>query len=85
MALVFCPDCGKEYSSRAKACPNCGCPNDEQAELDRHVIIETTKEERKEMQNIANTKVRASIWIELAIRAIIILATFFICSRLGWY
>ena len=21
-----CPECGKEVSSRAKACPNCGCP-----------------------------------------------------------
>lgn len=26
MALIKCPDCGKEVSSRAPACPNCGCP-----------------------------------------------------------
>lgn len=26
MALIKCPDCGKEISSRAKSCPNCGCP-----------------------------------------------------------
>lgn len=26
MALVTCPDCGKQVSSRAKACPECGCP-----------------------------------------------------------
>ena len=26
LALITCPDCGKEVSSRAPACPNCGCP-----------------------------------------------------------
>lgn len=26
MALIKCIDCGKEYSPRAHACPNCGCP-----------------------------------------------------------
>jgi len=24
--LIECPDCGKEISSRANACPHCGCP-----------------------------------------------------------
>ena len=28
MALIVCPECGKEFSERAAACPNCGCPND---------------------------------------------------------
>ena len=28
MALIKCPDCGKEYSSFAGVCPVCGCPND---------------------------------------------------------
>lgn len=26
MALVTCPDCGKNVSSKAEACPNCGYP-----------------------------------------------------------
>lgn len=26
MALIICPECGKEFSDRAAACPNCGCP-----------------------------------------------------------
>ena len=26
MAMINCPECGKEISSRAKTCPNCGCP-----------------------------------------------------------
>ena len=27
MALIKCPDCGKEFSDQAAACPNCGRPN----------------------------------------------------------
>lgn len=26
MALITCPECGKQVSSLAKACPNCGAP-----------------------------------------------------------
>ncbi len=26
MALIKCPECGKDISDKAKACPNCGCP-----------------------------------------------------------
>ena len=26
MALINCPECGKQISDRAEACPNCGCP-----------------------------------------------------------
>lgn len=26
MALIKCVECGKEVSSKAKACPNCGNP-----------------------------------------------------------
>lgn len=25
-ALMICSECGKEYSDKAIACPNCGCP-----------------------------------------------------------
>lgn len=26
IALIKCEDCGKEFSDKANACPNCGCP-----------------------------------------------------------
>ena len=26
MALIQCPECGKEISDKASTCPNCGCP-----------------------------------------------------------
>lgn len=28
MALIICAECGKEFSDKAPACPNCGCPVD---------------------------------------------------------
>lgn len=29
MALISCPECGREISDKAVACPFCGCPNSE--------------------------------------------------------
>ena len=29
MALIVCTECGKEFSDKAAACPNCGCPTEE--------------------------------------------------------
>lgn len=29
MSLVICSECGKEFSDKAAACPNCGCPTQE--------------------------------------------------------
>lgn len=26
MALIICPECGKEISDIVPSCPNCGCP-----------------------------------------------------------
>ena len=28
MAMIKCPECGKEVSDKAKNCPNCGTPID---------------------------------------------------------
>ena len=38
MALITCTECGKEFSDKASACPNCGCPTSE--------IINTNSEEK---------------------------------------
>ena len=28
MALIKCPECGRQVSEYAENCPNCGCPMD---------------------------------------------------------
>lgn len=44
MALINCPECGKEISDKAVSCPSCGCPvcnetNDTLEEMDNRVIL----------------------------------------------
>ena len=31
MALIKCSECGKEFSDKASACPNCSCPVEKQS------------------------------------------------------
>lgn len=34
MALIKCPECGKEVSDKASSCPNCGCPLEKNKTVD---------------------------------------------------
>lgn len=36
MALIKCPECGREVSSTARACPNCGAPISELSKVKVH-------------------------------------------------
>lgn len=48
MALIRCPECKKQISSKAKACPNCGFPLDDVIKPnEEEVIIETILERKK--------------------------------------
>lgn len=33
MALIKCPECGKEISDTAKSCPNCGYEKERQSKI----------------------------------------------------
>lgn len=37
MALIKCPECGKEISDKAGACPHCGCPIGNATQAGYHV------------------------------------------------
>ena len=39
-ALIKCEECGKEFSDKASACPNCACPLEKKT---KKVIIERVK------------------------------------------
>lgn len=43
MALIKCPECGKEFSDRAAACPNCGCPVEAISENEKEEISGTPR------------------------------------------
>lgn len=38
MALIKCSECGKEISSSAKVCPNCGCPTTKIQEINESLM-----------------------------------------------
>lgn len=46
MALINCPECNKEISDKAVACPNCGCPQSE--------FIQQPEDTRSEIDKIAD-------------------------------
>ena len=55
MSLIKCPECGKEFSDKAAACPNCGCPTD--------VINSTSKtSEETEIPEEAEVQDLSAIW-----------------------
>ena len=37
MAIIKCPECGKEISDKAIACPNCGNPMNQQAQQEEYL------------------------------------------------
>ena len=39
MALIKCPECGKEVSDKAKSCTNCGFPMNKYSDNNRFPII----------------------------------------------
>ena len=43
MAMINCPECGKEISDKAAACPNCGCPINGSAATNTDRSEETAK------------------------------------------
>lgn len=49
MALIKCPECGKEISDSAASCPNCGCPI-------RQESIEHLQEEYEEDEEESNSE-----------------------------
>lgn len=48
MALIKCPECGKEISNKAVACPHCGCPASEWS--DKNIENKETKQSNSEKE-----------------------------------
>lgn len=71
MALINCDECGKEFSDKANACPNCGCPNET---LQKNEAKETIKKEPPleppfEIKGDENYKPRAPFYLTFLIGA----------------
>ena len=78
MALIRCPECGREISSRAKACPHCGFPMDDVIKPnEEEVIIETILERKK-------SSIVASIFLFLFLE-VVFTAGFVFCVLVNVY
>ena len=56
MALIKCPECGKEISDKAESCPHCGYPITENAEAENinilskeNLVIEGKRDAKKKV------------------------------------
>ena len=52
MALIKCPECGKEVSDSAKSCPHCGYPLDKEQPIKQEVVDEPKKFSSDEPEEI---------------------------------
>lgn len=62
MSMIRCPECGKEMSDKASACPNCGCPIEDirnklgEIETERNEAAKKREEEKKAREVAASIK-----------------------------
>ncbi|WP_249303408.1 zinc-ribbon domain-containing protein [Qiania dongpingensis] len=60
MALIKCPECGKEVSDKAAACPNCGFPLDLYAEAKRDNKADSNCHDKYGRFSNKESKIKAS-------------------------
>lgn len=77
MALIKCPDCGKEFSDQAAACPNCGRPNKTVEQSAEHPQAQPQPQPPKE-EKPKNTK------LSIAALIVVILGTISTTAALVW-
>lgn len=75
MALIQCPECGKEISDRASNCPNCGCPI--------HVEVKEERTQQVELTNVSQgmSKKFKKIGVWAVIIIVALVAAFFILKK----
>lgn len=77
MALIKCPECGKEISDKAKSCPNCGYPTDQIAKD----VSSNSDAEWENNRKVDHKKIDLKKILLLLIVAIILCLGIFIISK----
>lgn len=57
MALINCPECGKEVSDKAEQCPNCGCNIVKYSKKIKKAEDKSKMKEKKETRKTKNNKI----------------------------
>ncbi len=101
MAMIKCPECGKNLSDKAAACPNCGCPIEDIKERIHEIEIEKDKkdkekaEEKKakemaiEIKRQQRVEAKKSVTLEMKKKRIFIalpvIVMIVVAGFFGWY
>ena len=64
MAIILCPECGKQISDRAAACPECGYPISTEAATQENIKEENTEIMQKNIINARRAKTKEA-WNEV--------------------
>ena len=58
MALIVCSECGKEFSDKAAACPQCGCPTEEVLKSKKNTDTVTLSKEEQALKDNSRETLR---------------------------
>lgn len=88
MALINCPECQKEISSSAKACPNCGFPVSSTSEVAATIYEELTIEQQPQKVEVTSIKLvskknKKRIGIAIGIIILLAIAGIIICFSIA--
>ena len=71
MTLIICEECGKKYSSNAKACPECANPTPkvikEEIVYKEPEVVKSVKKEKKPLNGILISKIIVSVILALIV------------------
>ncbi len=77
MALIICPECGKEISDQAESCPNCGYPLQQEQSAEEFVKSSDDQREKTAVDNVVEfAKNHIKVILAIAIVIIIVIVIF---------
>ena len=57
MALIKCPECGRDVSDSAITCPNCGYPLKQNQEEEKESVVEQAVTNESEDSEVTNPEI----------------------------
>lgn len=83
MALIKCPECGKEVSDKAPTCPHCGCPLSDELVIER--ATKTLNTDQEEVTNCKKQKVKKTFSRKKKFTFVTIVGVVIIGGVLGFF
>ena len=78
MALITCPECGREISDRAEACPNCGFPITKSEEMDNELQVSDVVLAKEEQNPRPQPKKKVRVGLIVTLCVVLAVLAFFL-------